>query len=64
MTRRPESMGDVAALARRRGDAAGSKANAPPELYQVVIECKDEAEQRELFERLRGEGWKVRLLVL
>jgi len=36
----------------------------PPDLYQVVIECADEAEQRELFERLRQEGRKVRLLVL
>ena len=36
----------------------------PPELYQVVIECRDEAQQRELFERLRREGVKVRLLVL
>ena len=36
----------------------------PPELYQVVIECRDEAQQRELFERLKREGMKVRLLVL
>jgi hypothetical protein len=36
----------------------------PPDLYQVVIECRDEDQQRELFERLRGEGVKVRLLVL
>jgi N6-adenosine-specific RNA methylase IME4 len=36
----------------------------PPELYQVVIECRDENQQRELFERLRREGMKVRLLVL
>lgn len=36
----------------------------PPELYQVVIECCDEAQQRELFERLRREGLKVKLLVL
>jgi hypothetical protein len=35
-----------------------------PELYQVLIECRDEEEQRELFERLRREGRKVRLLVL
>jgi hypothetical protein len=35
-----------------------------PELYQVLIECRDEAEQRELFERLRNAGLKVRLLVL
>jgi len=36
----------------------------PPDLYQVVIECRDEEQQRELFERLKGEGFKVRLLVL
>ena len=46
------------------GDAVGVKAKGLPELYQVVIECRDEGEQRELFERLRGERLKVRLLVL
>ena len=35
-----------------------------PELYQIVIECRDEAQQRELFERLKTEGVKVRLHVL
>ncbi len=35
-----------------------------PELYQVVIECAGEEEQRELFERLAREGLKLRLLVL
>jgi hypothetical protein len=33
-------------------------------LWQVVVECRDEAEQREVFERLRGEGRKVRVMVL
>jgi hypothetical protein len=37
---------------------------APPDLYQVVIECRDEAQQRDLYERLKREGMKVRLLVL
>ena len=36
----------------------------PRDWFQVVIECRDEAQQRELFERLRREGLKVRLLVL
>ena len=36
----------------------------PRDLYQVVVECTDEAQQRELFDRLRREGFKVRLLVL
>ena len=40
------------------------KRQAPPDLFQVVIECRDEEQQRELFERLRREGMKVRLLVL
>ena len=35
-----------------------------PEVWQVVVECRDEGEQRELFERMRGEGRRVRLLVL
>jgi hypothetical protein len=35
-----------------------------PELYQVIIHCRDEAQQRELFERLRREGLRCRLTVL
>ena len=36
----------------------------PPELYQIVVECTDEDQQRDLFERLVREGLKLRLLVL
>ena len=35
-----------------------------PELWQVVVECRDEAEQREVFEKMRAEGRKVRVHVL
>lgn len=35
-----------------------------PELYQVVVECADEAEQREVYERLRDEGRTCRAMVL
>lgn len=35
-----------------------------PELFQIVIECKSESDQRDLFERLRGDGLKCRLLNL
>jgi hypothetical protein len=38
--------------------------SSPPALFQIVIECKTENQQRELFERLRREGFKLRLLVL
>ena len=36
----------------------------PPELFQIVIECAGEAQQKDLFDRLRREGLKLRLLVL
>jgi len=35
-----------------------------PEAFQVVIECRDEAEQRAIYERMTGEGLKCRLLTL
>jgi ParB-like chromosome segregation protein Spo0J len=37
---------------------------AVPEAYQVVVECRDEAQQRELYERLVAEGFSCRLLTL
>ena len=54
----------------RTTEAAGKTRQRPakrqqaPEVYQVVIECRDEAEQRELWERMKGEGRRVRLLVI
>ena len=35
-----------------------------PEAFQVVVECRDEAEQRVLFERLTAEGLTCKLLTL
>jgi hypothetical protein len=35
-----------------------------PEVFSVVVECRDESEQREVFERMKEEGRRVRLLVL
>jgi hypothetical protein len=32
--------------------------------FQVVVECRDEGQQRELFERLTAEGFKCRVLSL
>lgn len=38
----------------------------PPvaESYQVVVQCSDEAQQQELYERLVAEGYRCRLLSL
>ncbi len=35
-----------------------------PEAYQVVVECADEAEQQKFYERMRGEGYRCRVLTL
>jgi len=35
-----------------------------PEAFQVVVECRDEEEQRGLFERLQAEGYACKLLTL
>lgn len=35
-----------------------------PETYQVVVECRDEQDQQELYERMRGEGRRCRVLTL
>jgi hypothetical protein len=41
----------------------------PPEVeiheaYQVVVECRDERQQQEVYERLTGEGFKCKLMML
>ena len=35
-----------------------------PELYQIVVECRDEGEQKTVYQRLIDEGLKCRLLML
>lgn len=35
-----------------------------PESYQVVVECHDEEDQQSVFERMRGEGYRCRVLTL
>jgi hypothetical protein len=35
-----------------------------PETFQVVVQCRDEAEQQTVYERLTGEGYACKLLML
>ena len=35
-----------------------------PELYQVVVQCNDENDQRRLYERLTAENRTCRLIIL
>ena len=35
-----------------------------PGTYEIIVECKDEAHQKQVFDRLKGEGYKLRILTL
>jgi hypothetical protein len=35
-----------------------------PESYQVVVECRDEADQQTVFEKMRAGGYRCRVLTL
>lgn len=48
----------------RTGFQPAQSAPDVPEAFQVVVECRDEDQQREVFERLTGEGYSCRLLML
>ena len=44
------------------GEREGS--NIIPSSYELIIECKDESQQQNFFEKLKGEGYQVRVLNL
>jgi len=35
-----------------------------PALFQIIVECRNEEEQRALYERLAGEGFECRVVSL
>ena len=35
-----------------------------PETYEIIVECKDEADQKHIFEKLKLEGYRLRILTL
>jgi hypothetical protein len=37
---------------------------AVPETYEIIVECKDEVHQRQIFDKLKSEGYKLRILTL
>lgn len=54
-------------LAQQCGEpAVGAAKDSPPvvESYQVVVDCRDEPQQRELYEKLTAEGYRCRVLTL
>jgi hypothetical protein len=35
-----------------------------PETWELIVECKDESEQQRFFDKLKGEGYRLRILTL
>jgi ParB-like chromosome segregation protein Spo0J len=35
-----------------------------PATYEIIVECRDEADQKRIFEKLKLEGYKLRILTL
>jgi hypothetical protein len=35
-----------------------------PATYEIIVECKDESNQRVIFEKLKAEGYRLRILTL
>ena len=35
-----------------------------PATYEIIVECRDEKYQKEVFEKLKSEGYKLRILTL
>lgn len=43
---------------------AQERVSVIPDTYELVVECKDEADQKAKFEELQAKSWKVRVLNL
>jgi hypothetical protein len=35
-----------------------------PATYEIIVECKDETDQKRIFDKLKLEGFKLRILTL
>ena len=46
------------------GDGLSDGQDTIPGTYELIIECKDETEQKSLFEKFKSEGYRVRVLNL
>lgn len=62
-------LANTVAESRRPANFAATKPRPAPSLawrdqFQIVVDCRDEAEQRRLYERLTGEGLACRVSVL
>ena len=54
----------VSKMRTARREPGPRAARTVPEIYEVVIECRHEAEQRAVYERMCGEGFRCRVMTL
>lgn len=45
-------------------DVRSKPSKIVPEIYQIIVDCRDEEEQRIVFEQMTGEGRRCRVLTL
>ena len=57
-------MADRASEIRAASSSEGPGSRVVPEVYQVVVECEGEADQRRVFDRMTEEGYRCRVLTL
>jgi hypothetical protein len=56
---------DLQRVAEGTGELDISRRDIPiPECYRVIVECDDEQQQQDVYERLAAEGYDCRLLVV
>lgn len=55
---------DVALAAQKLAEAVPPPEVEIPELFQVVVECDGEQEQQAMYQRMRKEGYRCRVLTL
>jgi hypothetical protein len=63
--RSPAVVGMLKELARKAGAGPGEKHTPPvlpPEKFEVLVACRDEAHQREVYDRFTAEGLRCRVL--
>jgi len=49
---------------KRTVSASNQARKTVPRIYEVVVQCRDEREQRVVYERMRVEGFRCRVLTL
>lgn len=61
---RRKAASDRRATKKVTSSAITPPASSVPQIYEVVIKCRHEAEQRAVYERMCGEGFRCRVLTL